>query len=277
MTISRDQVIEAVQKIKFPDPLPNAWYEWSSADGFGFLGTAQFILDLPFRVCLNAIRKRNYTLWANAKIHGTDTTPDTVFTYTCWPSFLLLNTVGAQDVDLIYDRLDMIGTYPDSGMMRYCDTEIDRIIPNVTACAALIYSHRDPDRTQSLVDVLRANQEPNGNWSYVIVSEGRKTAQEDSFHLAMMIHLLREVERVTNIDCSDMVAKAVACLTKACSKGICAGRLGWGWGTVYAAADGIDQKLANEARRLAFTEGLRTLSFRGRGYSAYFLARGVTQ
>jgi len=261
-----------VSSIEFP--ATNNYHENDSADGFAFLGYAKCKLGLSSQDCYEAIKKRNFSLNSEQTILRTRVPKDTKYVYTLWPCIEFLYEYG--DIEIIRDLIDIvddIGRH-DNGMMKYCSTEIDYIVPNVTSAAALLYTYnRQIKKAIDLVSVLRDEQD-KGIWRYRRAN-GKCLHPEDPFHLAMMVHHLREIEIMGSIDTFDMVEKAVKVIEKANAKNLYAGSIGWGIPMLYIAIKDINQQLEQKALSMIYERYISNCNFRTKGYSAWALTKGL--
>lgn len=264
-----------VSEICYPEK--NEYFESTSADGYAFLGYARSTLGLNATYCREAIRERNYTLNAEQRIKATGiTVPKTnMYVYTIWPCVEFLQLSEEHDIikDLIH-IVDEIGTYKNS-MVRYCSHEIGYVVPNVTSAAALLYAMAgQSDRSAALIDVLRSRQ-AQGNWYYEIWPSAKKYRMEDPYHLAMMVYHLRQVQRLADIDLSDIICNSLPILQRLNTKRLQKGSLGWGIPMLYAATLGLDNGLAYRAlSAMMGRNGLWHKNFRVRAISAWALVKG---
>ncbi|MBN2298600.1 MAG: hypothetical protein JXM72_08395 [Deltaproteobacteria bacterium] len=260
-----------------PYPYAHEYFESASADGFAFLGYAQYALGLDATYCRDAINERNYTLNAEQRIKATDiTVPNTsMYVYTIWPcvEFLHLRGEYAKFQELVH-LVEEIGAY-QNGMIRYCTHEIDYIVPNVTSACALLYALTGrTDKAASLIDLLRSRQ-LDGNWRYEIFSSGKLCGMEDSYHLAMMVYHLRQVQITTQIMTSDIIDKALPQLQKLNNEYLQPGSIGWGIPMLYISSLGLDDGLSQSAlKAMMGTRGLWHKNFRVRAITAWALVKG---
>ncbi|HOD72523.1 MAG TPA: hypothetical protein PKO27_15970 [Deltaproteobacteria bacterium] len=260
-----------------PYPYANEYFESDSADGFAFFGCARQMLGLDTGYCREAVRKRGYTLNAGQLIKATNiAVPATNrYVYTIWPCVEFFHAGGDREtVRKLMDVVEEIGTY-NNGMVRYCSHEIDYVVPNVTSACALLYALTDrTDRVLPLVDLLRSRQ-IDGNWRYEIYSTGKPCGMEDSYHLAMMIYHLRQVQTVCGIRTADIIERAMPRLHELNSAYLQAGSIGWGIPMLYIASRGLDEGLSRKAlHTLMGMKGLRHRNFRVRAITAWALAKG---
>jgi hypothetical protein len=272
---SRTHMKDMVSDISYP--YANEYFESASADGFAFFGYAQYALGLDATYCRDALRERNYTLNAEQRIKATGiTVPKTnMYVYTIWPCVEFLHLKDEQDkIEELVHLVEDIGTY-ENGMVRYCSHEIDYVVPNVTSACALLYALTGRTaEAASLIDLLRSRQ-IDGNWRYEIFSSGKQCGMEDSYHLAMMIYHLRQIQIITRIMTSDLVDKALSELLKLNNEFLQPGSIGWGIPMLYVASAGLDHGLSQSAlKAMMGTRGLLHKNFRVRAISAWALVKG---
>jgi len=252
-----------------PYPYANEYFESTSADGFAFLGYAQQALGLDATYCRDAIRERNYTLNAEQHIKATGITvpKSNMYVYTIWPCVEFLNLRGEWNkIEELVHIIEEIGTYKN-GMSRYCTHEIDYIVPNVTSACALLYAITDrKGKAASLVNLLRSRQ-INGNWRYGRATSGKQLGMEDSYHLAMMIYHLRQVQITSQITTKDLVECALSQLLMINNESLQPGSIGWGIPMLYIATLGLDNNLSLRAlKAMMGTKGLCHQNFRVRDH-----------
>jgi len=260
-----------------PYPCANRYFEADSADGFAFLGCARQVLGMDTGYCREAIGKRAFTLNAEQRIRATNiVVPATNrYVYTIWPCVEFLHAMGEHEtVGELMDVVEGIGTY-ENGMVRYCSHEIDYVVPNVTSACAMLYAISGrADRAAPLVDILRSRQ-IDGNWRYEIYSTGMPCGMEDSYHLAMMIYHLRQVQAISGIRTSDLIEESMPRLQELNSASLQPGSIGWGIPMVYIASIGLDDRLSRKAlHALMGMNGLRHHNFRVRAIAAWALVKG---
>ena len=200
---------------------------------------------------------------------------DANYVYTIWTCTEFLRALRNLDsTRWLMCILEDIGMYKN-GMQRYCSLEIDLEVPNVTSAAALLYAWDGQIEIASrLVDLLRMRQ-IDGNWWYVIHSTGETYKPEDSFHLAMMIHHLREIQRADGIQTNDLITDALHALAALNEPELQPGSIGWGYPMIYLAAVGLDKSLARRAYVATLKQGLTHENFRTRALSAWALVKGM--
>jgi len=206
---------DLVESVRFPTT--NDYYEKSSIDGYAFLGCARSRLNLDITDCLKAVRERVRGLNDEYRIYGTVVPKDAIYIYSSFPVLEFYLSIGDAVPDelrkKIIDDVDMIGRY-ENNMVRYCTTETNYIVPNVTAIAALMYARmRRIEEAKLLVNVLKTRQE-KGNWRYQDASTGKYLAFEDSMHLAMITYCLQKLDKEYQIETHDLVDNSLKRLRK---------------------------------------------------------------
>jgi len=271
-------VIEEIKNIKLP--LQNSYYEKCSADGYGYLGYSLYKLGEEHTHCLKKMEENNYTLNADRVIGITNKKvfKHTNYTYTLSVCIDYLHMVGDTDkLNHLYDIFKTIGFYGDSGLYRYCDTEISYGVPNTTSAAAFIFALMgDIDKCQRCIDFLRKTQ-LKGNWYYYIINGDNKLNKiqrsEDSFHLAMMVFHLRMVEILTNIEVKSIYSESIDLLKILNKNKLQGGTIGWGIPMLYLASKGLDDSLSNRSYDMIMNQSIKNSNFRVRGLSAYCLTK----
>tara|TARA_Y100000004_G_scaffold57301_1_gene63804 strand:- start:1530 stop:2360 length:831 start_codon:yes stop_codon:yes gene_type:complete len=266
---------DIINKIKLPTT--NVYYEKDSADGYAYLGYSQAILNLDYNICYNKMMNSNLTLNADRRIPATNVKvyKDTLYVYTFWSCIEFLQVVNKKkEINNIMEHVDNIGQYESNGMMRYCTTEINYVVPNVTAIGALLYAFvGDFNKSNELIETLEKRQ-VDGNWKYGII-EGKKETilkrEEDSIHLSMIVYSLRMVQLISKIDTSGMVDKALRKLYQKNKNTIQGGSIGWGIPMLYLATKGLDESLADRSLDELLKRGINSSNFRTRGLSAFCL------
>jgi len=285
MTLIIQDLKENIKNITFPSGTNN-YYENDSADGFAFLGAARLIVGLDADKCYEEIKKRNYTLNVDKIIARPNRKvfKDTQYVYTLWACIEMLSRLEGQGetINFLIDRVNQIGQY-ENGMMRYCTTEINYIVPNVSSAAALIYSiNQEVPKANRLLTILKENQLGYGNWEYKI--RGKKTQNfvsagicEDSYHLAMMVYHLKEITRLTGLDTSSITKRSLQRLREINEKKLDAGSVGWGIPMLALAAHGLDSELYERALNETLSKSIKHTNFRTRSIAAFCLAKIWTE
>lgn len=267
--------IELIESIQFPQS--NSYYENDSADGFAFLGYARAKVGLDYNDCYAEIVKRNFKLNAQRKILSVGITvpKDNTYVYTIWTCLEFLKEIGdIETCTKLMKIIDSIGTYPN-GMFRYCDFEIFYEVPNVTSAAALLYSmFGNIEKSNQLINTFISKQ-VNNNWNYYILKNQKrmKYNAEDSYHVAMILYHLREVEKINKIDLSQCINKTVLELKRLNSKKIDDCVIGWGIPMLCISIKGLDQDLYERSFQLLTEKSICHSNFRVRSIAAWALAK----
>lgn len=261
-----------VEGVKLPQT--NVYYERDSIDGYAFLGWARQLMGMDTSEVEEIMEEKAYGLNAKYTIRGTELPPDAIYAYSCYPTYEFYRAIGRRDrVDNIIYWLDKIGPY-DNGMMKYCNTETNYIVPNVTPLTALVYlKHGQPEKCTELMKALSGQQEKDGNWRYNI--KGTLAGTEDSMHLAMMVCALREIQELNpDMDTGDMVQKAVNRLEGMNKAILQTGTVGWNPPFLAVALRGISEfkDLYDRAYKKTYTHTISNTNFRVRAISAWALA-----
>ncbi len=209
-----------VREVKLP--MGNHYFESVSADGFAFMGMAYHNSGLPTDHFCNEIEKRRYTLNGNHKILSTRLSPEVIYLYTHWVCYEFLRLTGRDTTHLV-DNIKQIQRYPN-GWHRYCDVEINYVVPNVTAMAALVYTENNDPTGEELINLLRQTQ-INGNWYYL--RNGKQIKTEDNYHLGLMLYCFYRLGLTDN-----MVKKSLRAYVNT-EKILNPGRVGWGIPVAY--------------------------------------------
>ena len=271
-------VLKLVKGIEFPTT--NNYYEKCSADGYAFLGHAQGILNLDYTRCFNEMIKSNLTLNADRQIHRTKAKvyKKTLYVYTFWSCVEFLQVINEEKrIAEIMQHIEEIGQYKINGMMRYCTTEINYVVPNVTALGALLHAYAGNfDECRKLVELLDKRQ-INGNWKYGII-KGQKEIilhkrTEDTHHLAMMIYALRMIHLISDIDTSHIIHQSLGALHQDNKKRLQGGSIGWGIPMLYLATKNLDNSLAKRSLNTLLKKSINNSNFRVRGISAFCLTK----
>ena len=279
-----------MDNIAFPDEEVNAYYEWSSADGFAYLGTAKALNALDYTSCLEEVNKRNWRLKSSISINGNKTTENNKYVYTLWTCAEFFDTINDVDsLNKIAAEVYSIGTYP-SGKVRYCSEEVYYVVPNVTSAAILVYTLvGNKSLATKLLDILQDWQSKNGNWHYYTLDHNlnqiRIKTKEDCYHVAMIIYHLREANRINpELNVDSVVSRSIDFLMKdkprckICrrSKGIswlCDGSIGWGVPMIYLATKGLISREKEDIAKKLTCEYLNHANFRVRTTAAWALAK----
>lgn len=262
---------DIVDNVKFPET--NVYYEHDSADGFAFLGCARAKVGLDWAACYEAVDSRDFCLNAEQSINKITVPFYNQYVYTLWACIEFLDLINKGEIiGELVRRVDDIGQYPNK-MMRYCSTEVEVVVPNVTSAAALIYSMvGKKDKSKELVQVLR-EQQVDGNWRYYNLRTNKYTRVEDSYHVAMMVYHLKKLQRISGINTEDIVLNSIKCLNKLNAKKLKLGSIGWGIPMLSVATKGIDAKLYNRSFNKTLTESIKSENFRVRAISAWALTK----
>ncbi len=262
-----------VEKIEFPKN-KNVYFERTSIDGYAFLGITKYLLGLDFSKCKDKVDALGIGLNKRWKSRGVPLPHDEVYAYSCYPVYEFYHMIGDETgKDRVIDVMDKIGFY-DSGHFRYCKTEINYIVPNVSASAALSFArHGRMDDCKKLINLLRETQNEKGNWNYYTLPENVTWGKEDSSHLSMMVIAMRDLEMEFGIKTSDMVDNAMKDLELLNTLRIQCGSIGWGASYLYLGTMGINEKLC----KLAYNEckkSIKSSNFRVRTIASWALAKG---
>ncbi len=168
---------------KIQPPMGDDYFEATSADGFAFMGMAYHNTGLDSAEYDNEITERRYTLGAKNKCRNIKVSSRATYTYTHWVCYEFLRLTGRQTAHIVENIKD-IGRYP-SGWHRYCDEEINYVVPNITAMAALVYIENNIPGGEEMIDLLRRSQ-VKGNWYYL--KDGVRHTKEDNYHLGLMLY-----------------------------------------------------------------------------------------
>jgi hypothetical protein len=228
--------------ITFPES--DVYFEKSSADGYAFFGIYKALSGLKYSDCIAAIVERNATLNSEQTINATNIVvpKDACYVYTAWICYEFAHLVHDSSLmKLMVERIAGIGRYP-SGMQKYCNHEIEYVVPNVTSAAALVYAMEGMQmEAQELIRVLVEKQRLDGNWDYCIIRDGKEeliNRQEDSYHLAMIVYHLRKIERYVDFNLHLTLKKALACVERQNHNRIQRGSIGWGPPMIFVATKG---------------------------------------
>ncbi len=260
-------------------PTDNIKFELDSADGYAFLGYARKKVGLSHIEYLKAAKIRNFTLNHEYTIKGTIVPKNGIYTYTSWVCLEFAIKSGNKLLARkLLNRVDNIGKY-SNGMIRYCNTETKYVVPNVTSAAALMYCmNGQSSKAKPLVNTLRRMQS-RGNWNYHMFNNSKNKYQrletkEDNMHLAMMVYHLKEINKLSGIETSDMIAPAMEILKKN-NKKINEKRtkIGWDIPFVALASHGLDNNLYGRAIQTTINKSLVHKNFRTRAISAWVISK----
>ena len=164
---------DITESLKFRDriacigfPYENKYFEKTSADGYAYLGFSRSKLGLDSRQCYDRVLEIGFSLGKDNKVRSVLCPADTQYLYTIWPCVeffrencrrenILTNNdlIGAEKI------LRNIGAY-DCGMYKYCDVEVNYVVPNMTSISALLYAYfNKPDDAKRSLKVLSDNQD----------------------------------------------------------------------------------------------------------------------
>jgi len=278
--------MDKICDIAFPIEEINNYYEYTSADGFAFLGAALAKLGKDYSRCLKAVDERDWTLKDSYKIINIKVTPNNRYVHTLWAcAEFFYATKDETRLHKVATIVNNIGKYP-SGMMRYCKEETYYLVPNATSAAIMIYVLAGRHvAAKKLLKTFLDQQAKNGNWHYHILDTDLNSKQiknqEDCFHLAMIISHLRAASKLNpNLKTEYAVKKAMHFLNKkkprcgSCKKTkdpwLCTGNIGWGIPFMYSAIKGTNLKLEETAKQ-ATINCLSHKNFRVRGMAAWAL------
>jgi hypothetical protein len=271
---------DKIRNIKFP--IKNDYFEKSSADGYAYLGFARARLGMDWEPCLKEVSAREFSLGQKWTITatGVDVGVRTKYTYTIWPCVEFYREISGKKsildkkaIKRAEETLRSIGVY-DCGMHRYCDVEINYIVPNMTSAAALMQAYfKNFAEAKELIATLEKNQLNCGNWQYKKIIKGKEVdyVKEDALHLSMMIFQLRESQKILKINLSKIINLAIKALKEMIKKGC--GNFSIGSDSaIYLATKGLDQKLEHEFRPKVI-KLLDDDNFRKRAFAAFALTR----
>lgn len=273
--MNENDLVKLIGNIEFPST--NNRNEKTSADGYALLGCAREMLDLDSDSCLEKMVDCGFSINEDKKIAKDKVIvpAKTFYVYTAWTCmnyFYEKNSFEFRKWDLL-GKFYSMPIYPN-GFIAYCDYEDNYIVPNVTGSAAWICAAvGDLEGAEKFVELLRKNQLDNGNWEYLSSDGDKAGRQEDSFHLALIVHQLREVEWLTEIETKDVVLRAVSCLNRMNCDSIQRGSLGWGIPALFIATKGLDDELSHRAEKLLFQYSFYNKNFRVRAYAAWAATR----
>lgn len=269
------QKVELIDSVKFPTT--NIYYESDSADGFAFLGYARAKVGLNYNDCYHEMIKRNFKLNAKRKIlqTGINVSRQNNYVYTIWVCIEFLKEINDLDTcNKLMNLVKDIGEYKN-GMVRYCNEEIYYEVPNVTSSTALLYSmFGNVEKSNSLVKNFISKQSGN-NWNYYILLNNKrvKGVFEDSYHLAMILYHLREIEKINKIELTEPIHKIILELKKLNKKKIDGGSIGWGVPMLCLSVNGLDNELYEKSFNLLVKESIFNSNFRVRSIAAWALAK----
>tara|TARA_Y100000287_G_C14225815_1_gene358952 strand:+ start:451 stop:1305 length:855 start_codon:yes stop_codon:yes gene_type:complete len=273
-----DLVRDRIACIRFP--FENKYFEKTSADGYAYLGFSRSRLGLDSIGCYEHVLDLGFSLGENNRVKSVLCPADTQYAYTVWPCIELFrencrreSVLTNNDLRRAEEVFRSIGAY-DCGMHRYCDVEVNYVVPNMTSISALLYAYlNNQDDARKALKVLSDNQDSNGNWTYKKIVNGKRVrgTQEDVLHLGMMIFQLRKCEEILQIDLGSMIGPAFGCLKKIIREEIKDTSIGAA-SSVYLAAKGFDEELEREFLPEVI-ELLSDKNFRRRAYAAFAITR----
>lgn len=257
-------------KISFP--ISNIYYESVSSDGYAFLGYAKLKLNLNYTDCYNKMINTNFRLNAKRKIKNTNVFKNTDYVYTLWACIEFLNLLNDSVLlKKLTKKIKNIGSY-ENGFARYCDTEINYVVPNATSAAALVHAYNnDIDKVKEFVSILQKTQE-DGNWEYSIIEKNKIkniNQYEDSFHLSMMVYHLRKIQKLIKLDIQELIENSIKKLILLNRKKLKGGSIGWGIPMLYLATKDLNEDLSKRAYDEIFKS--TNSNFRVRALSAFCL------
>ena len=197
---TKADIIKLVKEIPYP-PKNNEYAQQTSADGHAWLGIARARCGLGTKNIQNRLSKLCPGLNREHIINDVHVPKNDCYSHTCYSYYLFAyelskrNIINHFEKNRIYKELYKIGNYPDN-TARYCNTEINLKVPNVTPTTAHIYSiHCGNGKQYKVPDMIKAlsDSQENGNWYYEKLPSCLRTRKEDSAHLAMMIYSLKSI------------------------------------------------------------------------------------
>jgi hypothetical protein len=210
MNDKQDIIYKLIDNIELP--ITNNYYEKNSADGYAFLGYALKKIGSNKNL-LDELKIRNFSLNSEYKILTTNTTKNNQYTYTLWICIEYLSLLNEKNLlDDLYKIINDIGVY-DNGMARYCNEEVNFIVPNVSTAMALIHCrYKNFNKAKELIDIIREKQLKNGNWKYSTNKPIKKLEikkEEDIYHHCMMIYHLMEIKKYNILEVDDIIEKSL--------------------------------------------------------------------
>ena len=269
--------LELIKNIKFPQT--NKYYELDSADGYAYLGYALNKIGEDYSECMSKVIEKKYRLNADKPVPTKKRVfKNTNYTYTLSVCMDFFNSIGDNKIlKELYTIIKNIGFYKNCDMFRYCDTEIEYGVPNVTSGAAYIFAMMgDLGNATKCINYLR-NTQHNGNWFYYRINSGitKLSIKEDSFHLAMMVFHLRMVEKILNVKTDDIYLSSIGELKKMNEKILSPGSIGWGIPMLYLATKGIEENLNKRSYNEIIKKSINHPNFRVRGLTAFCLTKEI--
>lgn len=269
--------LKLIKNIKFPQT--NKYYELDSADGYAYLGYALKKIGEDYSECMTKVIEKKYRLNADKTVPTKKRVfKDTNYTYTISVCMDFFNIVeDKKTLNELYEIIKNIGFYENCDLFRYCDTEIEYGVPNVTSGAAYIFAMMgDVENCMKCVNYLRKNQQ-NGNWFYYLINDKvtKLKIKEDSFHLAMMVFHLRMVEKLLNIKTDDIYLPSIDELKIMNKKILSPGTIGWGIPMLYLATKGIEENLNKRSYNEIMKKSINHPNFRVRGLTAFCLTKEI--
>jgi len=258
-------------------PVNNHYFEQDSADGFAFLGTARALANLDYKDCYDQIIQRDCTLHADyaCGIHKVLCPKGTKFAYTAWACCEFARVIGDTDlINRLAKTIESIGLYPN-GMQKYCSVDIEYLVPNVSASAALVFAMNGQiDKANKLIDVLVSYLDPNiNNWKYMNMKDDTYVREEDPYHLAMIIYCLKEADVAYGLNTQDIVALSMERLEAMwVTRPGYRGRAGWGPPMIYMACKNLNKDIAKKALDITTQETIVAPNFRARAIAAWALS-----
>jgi len=306
--ITKKMLIEKVKRMQYPVEQGQQYFEYSSADGFAFLGAAKAMLGLDYGYELQAMQERNYGLNDKSFVGAVEVSKDNQYVYTIWVCLEFLHSAWRmaqsakqndlcielnEKIEMLAARVQAIGIYDDVGMQRYCTEEVNLIVPNVTSAAALIYVWLGwEDQARELITILGKHQKPSGNWEYLARDKQgawKITREEDCYHVAMMVYHLSQLDKL-GIRTWDMMSRSIRWLTMGkprcgvCNKSddnwLCEGSVGWGVPMMTLAVSGYNKRdlLLARLEKEGIVKTVKYLdhpNFRVRSMAGWVLAKVV--
>ena len=268
---------ELIKNIQLPQT--NNYYELDSADGYAYLGYALKKIGEDYSECMSKVIEKKYRLNADKSVPTKRKVyKNTNYTYTLSVCIDFFNVIeDKKTLSELYEIIKNIGFYKNCDMFRYCDTEIEYGVPNVTSGAAYVFAMMgDLVNATKCINYLRSTQH-NGNWYYYRINSGvtKLLIKEDSFHLAMMVFHLRMVEKLLNIYTDDIYMSSVDELNNLNVNNLSLGSIGWGIPMLYLATKGIGGNLNKRSYNELIEKSINHKNFRVRGLSAFCLTKEI--
>ena len=258
----KNKLINHIKEITFPST--NILYEKDAVDGYAFLAYALAYFDLDYEKAQEEVFKRFGTISSSRKHYKTIVPASDLRTYQSFPTFEFLNFIENDKIEQIHSNLDKIGTY-SNGMMRYCGTEINLIVPNVTALAAYMYAILgNEQKTLLLLNALRENYHSTAkNWQYFDTLNDIRIRFEDSYHVGMMLYAFKKIEE-KGFKCSDLIDKAFSIIKKDNNFEIKETKSSHGFNApfILASVGMLDPALSNQALHIVENKTIYDSSFR---------------